>query len=282
MVGHVSVSALADAAFAEIEHRFTKPNELIGYQSGFVDLDEVFGGVRKGTVTIISGRPSTGSTTFARNLLRSLLDQNLSACAILLDNSAQEFTKRLMFETASLSEHRVCPRPNIQADLQAMAAARDKVAESRLVVHEEKHLDAAQLPSLLQGLEESIKCSIDVILIDGVNQDASNIISDKQSRDASLSTIRAVCRERNAIGLITYCLPRSVEKRQNKRPKLSDVFIANAADVALGIYRDEYYDPETKRRGEAEIIILRNRFGPVGTIELLYSGRFGKFSNKAT
>lgn len=249
-----------------------------GIKSGFPDLDEKTNGFRPGQFILIAARPGMCKTTIALNMAVNMA--RLESKRILfysLEMSKVEITMRLVALLAQTAFQSIL-RGNLSADEFSRIENARQIADTLDIdIADQSDVGLHTLNSNLEAAERKGK-PYDVVIIDYLQlmkvrqrkDDNRNLEVSELSRGLKL-----LAKER-AIPVIALCqLNRAVELRQNKRPQLSDLrdsgSLEQDTDLVFGLYRDEYYNPETDRRGEIELIVLKNRHGDSGTVDLLFS-----------
>ncbi len=246
--------------------------------TGLPNLDQLTGGLRMGSLTVIGGRPSMGSTSLALTIAYNVaFEQNGSVLIFNLAFDGEETARRLLSNASKV------PRFNLHdgnLDETHNAHLKSAVEQLRKV---SVHIDdtAFGLPEIRRSIELLISrgTSPDLVVIDDLRMLVPDICSDKQT-EAMIRGLKGLARETGAAVILPAHLSRRVEKRELKQPLWRDLpggVITGGADVVLSVVREECYDPDSTRKGTADICVMRNRHGNVGMLELRFDGGCGVF-----
>lgn len=283
------IKDIVNESFARIEKRYEQRDALSGLPSGFYDLDEMTSGFQKSDLVIVAARPSMGKTAFILNVAQYAAVEAKAPVAIFsLEMSKEQLVQRLLCAEARIDANKMRTGFLQSSDWQSLAAAMGRLGEAPLFIDDSAAVTALDVRAKCRRLKAELKGNLGMIMIDYIQ-----LMSGRASKDGNRvqeiseisRSLKQLARELDCPVVALSQLSRAVEARQNKRPMLSDLRESGAieqdADIVMFIYRDEYYNPETDKRGEAEIIIAKQRNGPVGTVELLYQGSITRFLNKA-
>ncbi len=275
----VSAKDVVQKSFDRIKKR-SDGDFLTGITSGFWDLDSITGGLEKSQLVVVAARPSMGKSAFCLNIVRhSAIENKIPTAIFALSSSNEIVIQRLLVTGSEIDSNRVRTGYFKPDDWEKLNAEVRSIEQSPLFLHE----DLNTIEKISHGCRNLKRCEegLRLVLVEDINelQDCFN-----PSQFSNIGErLKALAVELDITILATAPISRAVEGRRSKRPLLSDVEFGigdgNGADVVLCLYRDEYYDPETKNRGKAEVIIRKNRFGPVGTVDLDYDGSISRFKN---
>lgn len=277
----VPAADLAAASFARIQQHYENRGSLLGLSTGFSDLDAMTLGLQRGQLIIISGRPSMGKTALCMNMaMHSAAELKLPTLYFSLEASKEHLVQRLLLSTSRVDPNRIRTGLMADSDWRKLEAARRHLEESCLIIDDLPANTVLDIQERCSKAKEQ-HADLSLVVVDGIQ----GIIADRDVR--STPTIRpetaagltSTARELDVPLVATSQLPRSVESRCNKRPYLGDLEGAEAADLVIYLYRDEYYDPDSKYRGQAELLIARQRHGPTGTVDLAFEGSCARFSD---
>lgn len=271
----------------ELYHREDKGG-VTGTPTGFDDLDRRLDGMHGGELIIVGGRPSMGKTAFAMNIAEHVaIRYGLPAAVVSLEMPAEQLAMRMLASTARVNQHRLRTGslededwPRITHGVSAMANAQIHVLEG-----------SALTPSMLKGRVRRLhrECGrLGVVIVDYL-QLMSGDGGHAEIRATEVSEIsrslKQIATELKVPVIALSQLNRGLEQRPNKRPVMSDLresgSIEQDADVILFIYRDEVYNPDSADKGTAEIIIAKQRNGPIGTVRLAFQNAITRFENFA-
>jgi replicative DNA helicase len=285
----VPLSNIMVDAFARIEERATAPIDSTkrGYSTGFYDLDTfLIGGLKKGKLYTVAARPGCGKSSFLGNVALNLGHANRPCVVFSMEMDKEEWGDRFLSQetpiessyllSGRISEHQWQDISKGIATLQELPILIDDSSTNSITAI------CAKVRRLIAQYGELGMVGIDYLgLIDGVD-DGNNLAN---SIGKVTKKLKQFAREYNVPIVLLCQLNRGVEGRQNKRPTLQDLRdsgrIEEDSDVVIGLYRDELYNSKTTEAGLAEVILLKHRGGPSGTIKLLFDGQFSQFKNLA-
>ena len=261
------------------------PSDITGVPSGFMDLDRMTSGLQPGDLIIIAGRPSMGKTAFSINIGEHVaIDNGLPIAVFSMEMSAAQLAMRMVGSVGRLDQHRLRTGRLTDEDWPRLTHAIQKMNDAQMFIDETPALTSRDLRGRARRLAR--QCGqLGLIIVDYLQLMAPN--SSGENRATEISEIsrdlKALAKELSCPVIALSQLNRSVEQRPNKRPVMSDIRESGAieqdADVILFIYRDEVYNPDSPEKGSAEIIIGKQRNGPIGTVRLTFAGQYTKFDN---
>lgn len=284
----VHIKDVVNDSFARIEARYENRDALSGIPTGFYDLDEMTSGWQKSDLIILAARPSMGKTAFCLNIAQHCAVEAKQPVALFsLEMSKEQLVQRLLCAEARIDANKMRTGFLQSSDWQALAAAMGRLGEAPIFIDDSAAVTVLDVRAKCRRLQSEMK-GLGLIVIDYIQLMSGRARSDG-NRVQEISEIsrglKQLARELNCPVIALSQLSRAVEARQNKRPMLSDLRESGAieqdADIVMFIYRDDYYNQESEKRGEAEIILAKQRNGPVGTVELLYQASITRFLNKA-
>ena len=266
-------------------YRRENPNDVTGVPTGFVDLDRMTSGLQPGDLIIVAGRPSMGKTAFSVNVGEHVaIESGLPVAIFSMEMGASQLAMRMVGSVGRLDQHRLRTGRLNDEDWPRLTYAVQKMNDAQLFIDETPALTSTDLRARARRLKR--QCGmLGLIIIDYLQLMASD--SSNENRATEISEIsrnlKALAKEMNCPVIALSQLNRSVEQRNDKRPVMSDLRESGAieqdADVILFIYRDEVYNPDTPDKGTAEIIIGKQRNGPIGSVRLTFTGQYTKFDN---
>ena len=283
----VPIRDVVNEAFARIEKRYEQRDALSGLSTGFYDLDEMTSGWQRSDLVIVAARPSMGKTAFTLNLAQhAAVECNAPVALFSLEMSKEQLVTRLLCAEAKIDANKLRSGFLQTNDWTALANAMGRLGEAPLYIDDSAASSVLDIRAKCRRLKSEMK-SLGLIIIDYIQLMSGRKATDNRVQEVSEISrgLKQLARELDVPVIALSQLSRAVEARQNKRPMLSDLRESGAieqdADIVMFIYRDDYYNPESEQRGEAEIIIAKQRNGPVGTVELLYQASITRFLNKA-
>jgi len=263
------------------------PSDITGIPTGFSDLDHKTSGLQPGDMIIVAGRPSMGKTAFALNMAEHVaLEAGLPVAIFSMEMPGTQLAMRFLSSVGKLDAHRVRTGRLNDDEWQRMTYALGKLHEAPIHIDETPALNATELRARARRLYR--QCGkLGLIVVDYLQLMSS--VSTGENRATEISeisrSVKALAKELSVPVIALSQLSRNVESRPNKRPVMSDLRESGAieqdADVILFIYRDEVYNPDSPDKGSAEIIIGKQRNGPIGVVKLTFLGEYTRFQNFA-
>lgn len=238
------------------------------------------------THNFVSNDICVHNTAFVLNVAQAAAMENNTPVAIFsLEMSKESLVMRMLCSTAEIDSNRLRTGHMHTSDWTKLAGAMGRIGEAPIFIDDSAMVNALEIRAKCRRLKAENN-GLGMVIIDYIQLMQGRKATDNRVQEVSeiSRSLKQLAREIDVPVLALSQLSRAVEQRQNKRPMLSDLresgSIEQDADLVMFIYRDEYYNPETDKRGEAEIIIAKQRNGPVGTAELLYQGSITRFLNK--
>ncbi|MEM7165242.1 MAG: replicative DNA helicase [Planctomycetota bacterium] len=257
-----------------------------GLPTGFVDLDKKTNGFQPSELIIVAGRPSMGKTTLAMNIARNAaLQSKASVLVFSLEVDRTQMAMNLLCGAARVSASKLRAMDLPPRDWQRLMAGADRLSEAKIFIDDSPGITAMTIRAKARRMAS--KHNIGMIVIDYL-QLLEHGSGRQESRQQEISTIsrslKGMARELSVPVVAISQLSRAVEQRESHRPRMSDLRESGAieqdADVILMLYREEYYYPDKEEvKGQAEVIIAKQRNGPVGSLRLSFLGEFLSFEN---
>jgi len=268
-------------------HARDNVNEVTGVPSGFNDLDLRTAGLQPGDLIIVAGRPSMGKTAFSLNIGEHVaIEQGLPVAVFSMEMGGSQLAMRMLCSVARLNQQRVRVGKINDDEWPQLVAAVQKMNEAPLFIDETPALNSMELRARARRLSRQYG-KLGLVIVDYLQLMSS--AKEGENRATEISEIsrglKALAKELSCPVIALSQLNRAVEQRNDKRPVMADLRESGAieqdADVIMFIYRDEVYNPDTPDKGTAEIIIGKQRNGPIGTVRLTFLGEYTKFENFA-
>ncbi|MBZ9609753.1 replicative DNA helicase [Clostridium estertheticum] len=276
------MNTVLERGFLEIERIFNNKGETTGISSGFPELDDKTAGFQKGDMILIAARPSMGKTTFALNLAEyAALRQGKSVAVFSLEMSKEQLSYKLLCSEANVDMSKLRHGDLEDRDWENIAKASGPLAAAKIYIDDTAGTSVMDMRSKCRKLK--MEHGIDLIVIDYLQlMTGSNTESRQQEVSEISRSIKALAKEMQCPVIALSQLSRAPEQRTDHRPMLSDLresgSIEQDADLVMFLYRDEYYNEETEDKNVAELIIAKQRNGPIGTVKLAWIGQFSKFA----
>ena len=267
-----------------IEELHDLEGDIIGVPTGFIDLDRRTTGFQKGDLIVIAGRPSMGKTALALNIVESAaIRTKLAAVVFSMEMSSEQLTMRFMSSVGAIDVHKIRTGKLDDNDWPRFTSALSLLNESKIFLDDSGDLTPTELRARCRRLKR--EHDIGLVVVDYLQ--LMHVPGTSENRATEISEIsrslKALARELSVPVVALSQLNRSLEARSEKRPMLSDLRESGAieqdADVILFIYRDEVYNEQSPHKGEAEIIIGKQRNGPTGKVTLTFQGPMARFRN---
>ena len=262
-----------------------------GVASGFRDLDEQISGLQKGSLNVLAARPSMGKTAFALSIAQNVALRGEKTVAVFsLEMPSVQLALRMLCSEARVDMNRIRSGQLNERDFERLAHAAGRLAEAPMIIDDEPDLTVNALRSKLRRIQAQ-HGNLGLVIIDYLqlmsgNKSGGGGNENRQQEISLISrSLKSIARELEVPVMVLSQLSRAVEQRPNHRPMLSDLRESGAieqdADIVMFIYRDEYYNKETDQQGIAEIIIGKQRNGPVGTVKLQFHSAHVRFNDLA-
>lgn len=283
--GPVDISTLLAAATDRIDTLYHSDQEITGLPTGFNDLDNLTSGLQDGDLIIVAGRPSMGKTSFAMNIAEhATIKSGKSVLVFSMEMPGESLAMRLMSSLGHIDQHKVRTGKLEDEDWPRLTSAVSMLSEAALFVEDTPAMSPAELRAMARRAARA-HGPIGLIIIDYMQ--LMQIPRHKENRTAEMTEIsrslKALAKELKTPVMALSQLNRSLEQRGDKRPVMSDLrdsgSIEQDADVILFIYRDEVYNEDSENKGIAEVIIAKQRNGPIGKVNLTFLGRYTRFEN---
>lgn len=281
------ISKLLSEAVDRIDTLFRSKSSITGVATGFVDLDEKTSGLQPSDLVIIAGRPSMGKTSFAMNIAENAAVGNKVPVAIFsMEMPGSQLAMRMMSSLGRINAHRMRTGKLDDDDWPRLTSAVSLLNEAPIFIDDTPGLTPLDLRARARRIKR--EHGLGMIIVDYLQLMQSGDSEENRATEISSITrsLKGLAKELSVPVVAMSQLNRSVESRNDKRPVMSDLRESGAieqdADVILFIYRDEVYNPDSPEKGKAEIIIGKQRNGPIGSVSLTFLGEYTKFENYAS
>ncbi len=276
---------------SHIEENAATDTDLIGIPTGFSDLDQLIGGMQKTQVIVVAARPGMGKTSFIQSLvLHAALDHRCVVALFSLEMSDLELSTRLISGVTRINSRRLKRGQLSIHERQKLAAGMDRLSKSRLFIDPSGGLSVVDIRSRCRRLMQQQK-RLDLVVVDYLQLIGPSTLMQK-ARASEVQTLTEISKQMKELAkelqvpivlLSQLNRPSELAQVKDHRPKLTNLrgsgSIEQDADIVLLIHREDYYDPQSKSRGIAEIIVAKNRHGEQGTVKLAWLGEYTMFDN---
>ena len=281
----VPIDQIVMDALDSIEKASKMKGNVTGLSTGFIELDYDTAGFQPSDLILIAARPSMGKTAFVLNIAEHMAFHDNKCVAIFsLEMSKKQLVNRLLAMESHVSSQNIRTGTMSDMDWDSIVESGSLIAGSKLIIDDTPGISIQELRSKCRKYK--MDHDLQIIMIDYLQLmtgGGKNVKSREQEISEISRSLKALARELNVPVVALSQLSRAVESRPDHRPMLSDLRESGAieqdADMVMFIYRDDYYNKDTEKKGVADIIIAKQRNGPIGTVELLWIPQFTKFAN---
>ncbi|MCL2859333.1 MAG: replicative DNA helicase [Oscillospiraceae bacterium] len=283
--GYFSIKDILVDTFVQIEKMYNQKGILSGVKSGFSDLDRKLSGLNKSDLILIAARPSMGKSALAINIATNVgVYEKVPVLVFSLEMSKEQVGTRILCSESMIDSEKIRSGKMEENDWVKLAGAVGPVSEAPIYVDDTAGISIIEIRSKARKLK--LEKNIGLIVIDYL-QLIQGVGKKGATREQEISEIsrslKILAKELDVPVIALSQLSRAVEQRGDHRPMLSDLRESGAieqdADIVMFIYRDDYYNPETEKKGIADLIIAKNRTGAIGSVELLWLPNYTKFAN---
>jgi replicative DNA helicase len=282
----VRLDGLLSSTFDTIERLYEQKQAVTGVPTGFIDFDRLTAGLQPSDLIIVAGRPSMGKTALCMNIAENAaLKADAGVAIFSLEMSKEQLAMRMLCSQAHVDLKRVRTGHLNDEEFNHLAKAAANLSEARIFIDDTPALTVLELRAKARRLSRDPQANLKLVIVDYLQLMRSS--EGKDSREQEISEIsrslKALAKELHVPVIALSQLNRQVENRHPPKPRLADLRESGAieqdADVIAFIYREEVYDEETTRKGIAEIIIAKQRNGPLGNIDLAFLREYTRFEN---
>lgn len=284
--GPVPIKQALKATVDRIDQLFRSDEKLTGIPTGFSDLDEKTSGLQGGALVIVAARPAMGKTTFSMNIVENAMIRTGKPVLVFsMEMPAEQLVMRMLASLGRIDMSRVTTGKLEEDDWPRFSAAVSLLAEQKLFIDDSAGLSPTEVRARARRVARD-QGELGLIMVDYLQlmqvPGAENRVNEISEISRSL---KGLAKEMNCPVIALSQLNRGLEQRPNKRPVMSDLRESGAieqdADIIMFIYRDEVYNEDSEDKGTAEIIIGKQRNGPIGTVRLAFLGRYTRFEDLA-
>jgi len=285
--GFVEIKPLLAHVVERIDELFARDstNDVTGVPTGMLDLDRMTSGLQEGDLIIVAGRPSMGKTAFSVNIGENVaIESGLPVAIFSMEMGGTQLAMRMLGSVGRIDQQRLKTGRLKDEDWPKLTSAIQKMNDAPIFIDETPALSSVELRSRARRLAR--ECGkLGLIIVDYLQLMSANAPGENRATEISeiSRNLKSLAKELNCPVIALSQLNRSLEQRPNRRPVMSDLRESGAieqdADLILFIYRDEVYNPDSPDKGTAEIIIGKQRNGPIGQVRMTFLGQFTKFDN---
>ncbi|MBF0532355.1 MAG: replicative DNA helicase [Candidatus Omnitrophica bacterium] len=282
----VHIKDVIKANIEKLDLLYQKKQHVTGLPTGFTEIDKYTSGLQKSDLIIIAARPSMGKTALAMSIAeRAAIDYNAAVGVFSLEMSKEQLVQRLLCSQAKVDAQKVRTGFFSSAEWPKLTKAASQLSAAKIFIDDTPAISALELRAKARRLKASQ--DIQLIVLDYIQLMRSTKASESRQQEISeiSRSLKALARELEVPVIALSQLSRAVESRQDHKPQLSDLRESGAieqdADVVILLLREEYYNSTEENRGVADVIIAKQRNGPVGTVKLQFTKEFIRFENLA-
>lgn len=285
--GWLAVQPLLTQVVERIDELYSRENqsEITGVPTGFIDLDRMTSGLQGGDLVIVAGRPSMGKTAFSVNIGENVaIEAGLPVAIFSMEMGGAQLAMRMLGSVGQLDQHRLRTGRLNDEDWPRLTHAIQKMNDAQVFIDETPALNPIEMRARARRLAR--QCGkLGLIIVDYLQLMQGSKPGDNRASEISeiSRSLKGLAKELGCPVIALSQLNRSLEQRPNKRPVMSDLRESGAieqdADVIIFLYRDEVYNADSPDKGTAEIIIGKQRNGPIGAVRLTWIGAYTKFGN---
>jgi replicative DNA helicase len=282
--GFQEIKSILSTTVDKIDHLFNSDGGITGVATGFDKFDEMTTGLQSGDLVIVAGRPSMGKTTFAMNIAENAaIGEKLPVAVFSMEMPADSLAMRMISSLGRVDQHHIRTGNLTDEDWARITSAIHILSEANIFIDDTPALSPSEVRARARRLKR--QHGLGLIVIDYLQ--LMQIHGGSENRATEISEIsrglKAMAKELEVPVIALSQLNRSLEQRPDKRPVMSDLRESGAieqdADLIVFIYRDEVYNEDSPQKGVAEIIIAKQRNGPIGKSLLTFLGKYTKFEN---
>ena len=270
--------------FNTLEERAMNRGSITGLTTGYDDLDRMTSGLQKSDLILLAARPSMGKTALALNISMNAVKTGASVALFSLEMSKEQYVQRILSMESMVDSSKLRMGNLDDDDWTRLISTMSTISNYKVYIDDTAAISVFEIMSKCRRLK--MENGLDLIVVDYLQlmSDGSNT-SNRQQEISNISRgLKVLAREMDCPVLALSQLSRAPELRQDHRPIMSDLRESGAieqdADIVLMLYRDDYYyKEESEKKGITDVIIAKQRNGPVGTVELAWIGQYTKFGN---
>ena len=283
--GYTPIKDVLVESFAELEKLYNQKGKLSGISTGFIDLDYKTAGLHNSDLIIIAARPAMGKSAFAINIAtNAAIMSNLPVAIFNLEMSKEQVGNRILCSEAMVDSNKVRTGQLDDDDWMKLASTLGRLSEAPIYIDDTPGISIMEVRAKCRKLK--LEKNIGLVVIDYLQlvQGSGKKNSSREQEISEISrSLKILAKELDIPVIALSQLSRGAEKRDDKRPMLSDLRESGAieqdADIVMFLYRDDYYNENSEKKNIAEVILAKHRGGSTGTVDLAWMGSYTKFAN---
>jgi replicative DNA helicase len=281
------LSSIIKDTFQQIDSLRSREGRLLGLPTGFYEIDDLLSGLQPGQLYVVAGRPSMGKTSFALNIIENVAIKEGKPCLFFsLEMAASQISQSFLCSRARVDSSLLRAGRVTNEEYERLQMAAVAFNDAKIYIDDAADLSALELRTRSRRMKAAH--GIELVVVDYLQKmHARTSVKQQDSRQIEIamisSNLKSLAKELNVPVVALAQLNRSAEGREDRKPLLSDLRESGAieqdADAVMALYRDEYYHPDTEKKGVAEILLLKNRTGPVGNVDMAFIKQYTRFEN---
>ena len=284
---YVILGDVLESTVDEIEVASGRSGEMTGVPTGFTDLDSLTNGLHPGQMIVIAARPAMGKSTIGLDIARSAaIKHNQAAVVFSLEMSKTEITMRLLSAEASIQLQHMRKGTMREEDWQRLAQTMGRVSDAPLFIDDSPNMSLMEIRAKCRRLKQRHNLKLVVIDYLQLMSSGKRVESRQQEVSEFSRALKLLAKELEVPVIAISQLNRGPEQRTDKKPQMSDLresgSIEQDADMVILLHREDAYEKESQRAGEADLIVAKHRNGPTDTIVVAFQGHYSRFINMAT
>ncbi|PWD85885.1 replicative DNA helicase [Ignatzschineria cameli] len=286
--GLIDIRDVLKSTIARIDELAQSQGGVTGAPTGWDQFDEMTSGLQNGDMIVVAGRPSMGKTTIAMNMVeRVAMYTNKPVAIFSLEMPAEQLVMRMFASIGGIEQGKIRTGELNEIEAKKLSDATKTLAQTKIFIDDTSGLSPSEMRSRARRLQRD-HGQLGLVMVDYLQLMSIPGMSDNRVAEVSeiSRSLKLMARELNCPVIVLSQLNRSLEQRPNKRPVMSDLRDSGAieqdADLICFVYRDEVYNEDSPEKGIAEVIIAKQRNGPIGTVKLSFQGRYSRFMNLST
>ena len=280
----VALSVAVDAASEEMEAAKTRGGAMIGVPTGFAELDELTNGLHGGQMIVIAARPAVGKSTLGLDIARAAsIKHKLPSIVFSLEMGRSEIAMRLLSAEASVPMHHMRKGTVDDRDWRNMGATMGKVNDAPLYIDDSPNMTLVEIRAKCRRLKQKVGLKLVIIDYLQLMTSGKKVESRQQEVSEFSRALKLLAKELDVPVIAISQLNRGSEQRTDKKPMISDLresgSIEQDADMVILLHREDMYEPNGERQGEADFIVAKHRNGPTKTIPVAFHGHYSRFQD---
>jgi len=279
---YVHIKEVLTETFERIESLYDRKEHITGIPTGFAELDRLTSGFQPSDLIVIAGRPSMGKTSFALNIVQYAgIEAQVPVVVFSLESAKEQLVERMLCSEAKVNSQKLRTGFLSEQEWSKLTEAAGVLAETSIYIDDTPNINVLELRAKARYLKT--ECNIKMVIVDYLQlMEGDRRMENRQQQISEISrSLKNLAKELQVPVVAISQLSRAVEQRQDKHPLLSDLRESGAieqdADLVLSLYREYYYTRKEEDKGKAEVVINKQRHGPIGKVPLVFFEEYSRF-----